>query len=221
MNADEPVPGPGSELPEGFHEVFARAFGDAGAQNPSTASVVLSWIESPIGLLVTGATDDGVCLLEFTEQKRLAQQLTMMRKLFGAAIAPGEHPLLAQLRAELDAYFAGVLTRFTVPLVYPGTPFERQVWEQLLEIPYGETRSYEQVAITIGSPAACRAVGRANGLNRIAIVIPCHRVLNKDGKLGGYGGGLWRKQRLLELERGVGLLPLDGARAAVPATARG
>jgi AraC family transcriptional regulator of adaptative response/methylated-DNA-[protein]-cysteine methyltransferase len=86
--------------------------------------------------------------------------------------------------------------------VYPGTAFQRRVWEQLRAIPYGETRSYEQIAHAVGDAKAVRAVGRANGLNRIAIVIPCHRVINKSGQLGGYAGGLRRKEFLLALERG-------------------
>jgi AraC family transcriptional regulator of adaptative response/methylated-DNA-[protein]-cysteine methyltransferase len=104
------------------------------------------------------------------------------------------------------------LRNFSVPLIYPGTPFQQQVWQQLLKIPFGETRSYEQLAIAVGNPHAVRAVGRANGLNRIAIVIPCHRVVNKSGKLGGYGGGLRRKEFLLNLEKSgksAAKLPVD------------
>jgi O-6-methylguanine DNA methyltransferase len=96
---------------------------------------------------------------------------------------------------------------FEVPLHVDGSPFQERVWRQLLKIPYGETRSYQDVAVKVGSPDAVRAVGTANGMNRIAIVIPCHRVVNKGGKLGGYGGGLWRKQRLLGLEQGQ---PIEG-----------
>jgi AraC family transcriptional regulator of adaptative response/methylated-DNA-[protein]-cysteine methyltransferase len=109
--------------------------------------------------------------------------------------------LLTQLERELAEYFAGTRTDFTLPLHAPGTAFEERVWRALLDIPFGETRSYEDIARAVGSPKAVRAVGRANGLNRIAIVIPCHRVVNKSGELGGYGGGLWRKRRLLHLER--------------------
>ena len=103
---------------------------------------------------------------------------------------------------ELTSYFQGQPPRFSVPLIYPGTPFQRRVWEALLRIPSGQTRSYEELARAIGSPDAVRAVGRANGQNRIAILIPCHRVVNKNGELGGYGGGRWRKRHLLELESG-------------------
>jgi AraC family transcriptional regulator of adaptative response/methylated-DNA-[protein]-cysteine methyltransferase len=126
-----------------------------------------------------------------------------MRRLFDTTIAPGDNLHLDRLREEMAAYFAGHLTCFTVPLVYPGTPFQRRVWDELQRIPYGVTRSYEDLALTIGTREAVRAVGRANGQNRIAIVIPCHRVVNKSGKLGGYGGGLWRKQWLLDLEQGA------------------
>src|SRR6185436_11412222 len=118
-----------------------------------------------------------------------------------APVVPGSNEHLEQLHGELARYFAGSSRSFSVPLTYPGTPFQRQVWEQLLAIPYGETRSYEELAAAVGSPKAVRAVGRANGLNRISILIPCHRVINKDSRLGGYGGGLGRKQYLLNLEQ--------------------
>jgi AraC family transcriptional regulator of adaptative response/methylated-DNA-[protein]-cysteine methyltransferase len=135
-----------------------------------------------------------------------------VRRRFGAGLVPAEHAYLKQVRQELVAYFAGTLTAFTVPLVAPGTPFEERVWAELLKIPYAETRSYEDVAVALNNRAAVRAVGRANGLNRIAIVIPCHRVVNKSGELGGYGGGLWRKRRLLRMEDSATLAqsPSDG-----------
>ena len=110
--------------------------------------------------------------------------------------------VLRTTREELSAYFEGTLKKFTLPLEYPGSEFQKRVWDGLLKIPYGKTISYEELADRINAPHAQRAVGHANGLNRIAIVIPGHRVVNKGGKLGGYGGGLWRKQRLLELEQG-------------------
>jgi AraC family transcriptional regulator of adaptative response/methylated-DNA-[protein]-cysteine methyltransferase len=116
-------------------------------------------------------------------------------------MVPGENDHLQKLRAELVEYFAGKRRDFTLPLVYPGTEFEQRVWTQLLAIPYSATRSYQDLARTLGQPGASRAVGRANGMNRIAILIPCHRVVNQNGELGGYGGGLWRKRILLELEK--------------------
>ena len=115
---------------------------------------------------------------------------------------------VGRLRTELAEYFDRKRKVFTFPLHAPGTPFEERVWKALLTIPYGEVRSYTDIANAVGAPKAVRAVGRANGMNRIAIVIPCHRVIGKDGSPVGYGGGLWRKQRLLDLERGVSSLEL-------------
>lgn len=185
----------------GFRDAFAKTFGVPPGRGKDQNCVVLDQIPSPLGPLLVGATADGVCLLEFTDRRMLATQLQTVRTLFGAAVVPGTNGHLDRLKTELAAYFAGTLQRFTVPLVYPGSPFQRQVWDELLRIPYGETCSYEDVAIAVGSPKAVRAVGSANGKNRIAIVIPCHRVVNKGGRLGGYGGGLRRKQFLLDLER--------------------
>ena len=132
---------------------------------------------------------------------RLQHPVLRLEKLLRMPLVPGEHPHLAQTREELARYFAGTLKDFTVPLVFRGTPFEERVWRELVKIPYGDTISYAEMATRVASPGAQRAVGRANGMNRISIVIPCHRVVNADGKLGGYGGGLWRKHWLLALER--------------------
>jgi AraC family transcriptional regulator of adaptative response/methylated-DNA-[protein]-cysteine methyltransferase len=194
----------GYESHSGFREAFARTFGDAPRRSRNRQCVSLSWLESPLGPLVAGATSDGVCLLEFTDRRMLETQFQALRRLFDAAVVPGSNEHLETLRAELASYFAGLLRSFTVPLAYPGTPFQQQVWEQLLTIPYGETRSYEELAAAVGEPKAVRAVGRANGMNRIAILIPCHRVIRKNGDLGGYGGGLRRKEFLLEMERSGG-----------------
>jgi AraC family transcriptional regulator, regulatory protein of adaptative response / methylated-DNA-[protein]-cysteine methyltransferase len=165
-------------------------------------------IETPLGPLAAAATDDGVCLLEYTDPKRLEAQMAGLRRRISPRIVEGDHPHLSALREQLAAYFAGTLKTFTLPLVTRGTPFEESVWQALLRIPYGQTRAYIEIARELGSREGQRAVGRANGLNRIAIVIPCHRVVNQDGGLGGYGGGLWRKERLLDLERGPGQRPL-------------
>jgi AraC family transcriptional regulator of adaptative response/methylated-DNA-[protein]-cysteine methyltransferase len=157
-------------------------------------------IQSPLGALIAGASSDGICLLEFPEPDRLEPQLAAIRHRLGCVIEQGDSPHLKNLQRELAAYFAGTLTMFTVPLVMRGTPFQERVWSELRRIPYGETRSYEELARSIGAPGAPRAVGHANGMNPVAIVVPCHRVINKNGRLGGYGGQLWRKQSLLRLE---------------------
>ncbi|MCI0652351.1 MAG: methylated-DNA--[protein]-cysteine S-methyltransferase [Planctomycetes bacterium] len=196
----------GYESHSGFRDAFARVFGTSPGRGRGRAGecVRIAWIESPLGPLLAGATAEGVCLLEFTDRRMLEAQLASVRRAFaGQPAVPGENEHLARLREELADYFARSLRRFTTPLVYPGTDFQVRVWEQLLRIPYGETRSYDDIARAVGDANARRAVGRANGLNRIAIVIPCHRVVNKDGRLGGYGGGLRRKQFLLDLERGT------------------
>jgi AraC family transcriptional regulator of adaptative response/methylated-DNA-[protein]-cysteine methyltransferase len=198
---DDVALGSGWESHSGFRDAFTRTFGLPPGRAENAACVVTAAIETPFGPMIAGATDDGVCLLEFTDRRMLEAQLKRLSSLLKQPMVPGEHPHLTQLRDELARYFAGTLTTFTVPLVYRGTPFEERVWRELTRIPYGETISYAQLAERVGAPNGQRAVGRSNGMNRIAIVIPCHRVVNADGKLGGYGGGLWRKNWLLELEK--------------------
>lgn len=187
----------------GFRDAFRKAFRRPPGQAASADCIRLAWIDTPMGPMIAGATDQGVCLLEFTDRRMLEHQIETLERRFKTALVPGSHRYLAQLETELAEYFAGTRTAFTVPVHAPGSPFESRVWRALGDIPYGETRSYEDIARAVDSPKAVRAVGRANGLNRIAIVIPCHRVVNKSGELGGYGGGLWRKRRLLHLERQV------------------
>jgi len=207
---DDVALGYGYESHSGFRDAFSRTFGQSPGRSRTADCLVVGGVEGPLGPLLVAAKSEGICLLEFTDRRMLETQFATLRKHFACAIVPGNHKFIDQLKNELARYFARALKEFTVPLIYPGSPFQRAVWEQLLRVPYGETRSYEDLACAIGSPGAQRAVGRANGQNRIAIVIPCHRVVNKDGQLGGYGGGLWRKQFLLDLERGVrSLLPAN------------
>jgi len=185
----------------GFREAFVKTFGTPPGKSRSADCVLTTWIESPLGPLIAAATSEGICLLEFTDRRMLDNQFARLRKYFKQAIVPGTNEHFTKLQKELGEYFAGTRTTFSVPLVFPGSPFEQKVWKALLTIPPGKTASYEDIARIVGSPQSSRAVGRANGMNRIAIVIPCHRVINKNGELGGYGGGLWRKQKLLELEK--------------------
>lgn len=199
-SVDDAVYATGYESHSGFRDAFRKAFG----QPPGrlTADCIrLSWLDTPLGPMIAGASDAGLVLLEFTDRRMLEQQLATLGRRFKAALVPADHPHLQTLKRELAEYFGGTRREFTVPVSAPGTPFEERVWEALRAIPPGETRAYEDVARAVGRPTAVRAVGRANGMNRIAIVIPCHRVVNKNGELGGYGGGLWRKRRLLELEQ--------------------
>jgi AraC family transcriptional regulator of adaptative response/methylated-DNA-[protein]-cysteine methyltransferase len=174
--------------------------------DPSSAvgddRVVITMVDTPLGPMVAGARPDGLCLFEYSDPGRLQTQVEAMRRRFRCPVVSGGSPYLEQLRQELSDYFAGTRTQFSLQLLAPGTPFQERVWARLLEIPYGRTISYEELAVSVGAPGSQRAVGTANGSNRIAILIPCHRVINKNGKLGGYGGQLWRKEALLTLERG-------------------
>ena len=165
--------------------------------------VLVSRIESPLGPLVAGATPDGICLLEFTGPKRLAAQLAALRRRFHAGSASGRNQHIDRLERQLAEYFAGRRRRFDLPLIAPGTPFQRRVWRALVRIPYGETRTYGDLARRLGVPSAQRAVGHANGCNPLSILVPCHRLVGANGALTGYGGGVWRKRKLLELESGT------------------
>lgn len=158
-------------------------------------------IESPLGPLFAGATDKGICMLEFCDPARLKRESADLVKLLGMELAEGMNEPLARLITELEEYFEGKRKEFTLSLVAPGTPFQREVWKELLNIPFGSTRTYSEQANALGRPDAVRAVAGANGLNRIVILIPCHRVIGADGSLTGYGGGLERKHWLLEHER--------------------
>jgi O-6-methylguanine DNA methyltransferase len=158
-------------------------------------SLAVAWIESPVGLLRAGASDTALHLLEFVAADSVS-----------STQAGASTPLLDQTRRELAEYFAGTRRRFDVPLSFPGTPFQERVWTVLCNIGYGERISYLEQSRRVGDEKAIRAVAQANGQNPIAIIIPCHRVINSDGGLGGYGGGLLRKQFLLDLERGDRLL---------------
>ena len=198
---DDTILTSGYDSHSGFRDAFAKTFGCPPGDCRNKNCVFLSWFASPVGPLLAGATDEGVCLLEFTDRRMLEAQMKALHKWFRLPAVPGTNRHLERLRKELSAYFAGKLRSFSVPLVYPGSPFQMRVWQQLLKVPYGETRSYHDLACAVGNPKAVRAVGRTNGLNRIAIVIPCHRIVNKNGDLGGYGGGLRRKQFLLNLEQ--------------------
>jgi AraC family transcriptional regulator of adaptative response/methylated-DNA-[protein]-cysteine methyltransferase len=184
----------------GFGEAFRRVVGSAPTRARGPA-ITMTRIETPLGPMLAGATGEGICLLEFVDRRMIETQLARIGKLFGAPLVPGSSPHLDVLADELHRYFAGALRRFDSKLDMRGTEFQKRVWAELLTIPYATTRSYAEQARFLGTPDAIRAVARANGDNRIAIVIPCHRVIGADGSLTGYGGGLWRKQWLLDLEK--------------------
>ena len=177
-------------------------------------------LESPVGRLELGATEKGVCLLEFGDRRALPSEIGLLEKKMGCGVVAGGNEHLDRLADELGRYFARTLTAFSTPLDIVGTPFQRRVLAELRRIPYGKTISYGCLAERIGQPGAQRAVGQANGANRIAIVVPCHRVVQSDGKLGGYGGNLRRKRFLLDLESSPDSVPAGGADAVSGACVR-
>jgi AraC family transcriptional regulator, regulatory protein of adaptative response / methylated-DNA-[protein]-cysteine methyltransferase len=173
----------------------------------SDVQVCFACLNTPLGEMVAVANHEALCLLEFTDRRMLATQLDRLRKRRGVDPEASVNAVLEQTQRELDDYFSGHLRSFTLRLEPAGTPFQQKAWQLLATIPYGTTRSYAEQAVALGQPTATRAVARANGDNPIAIIVPCHRVIGADGKLTGYGGGLWRKRWLLDHEQG-GALPL-------------
>lgn len=159
-------------------------------------------LATPLGEMLAVFGGKGLCLLEFVGQKQLGQEITAVQKALHGQFIFQENEQTQLLRQELDLYFQGRLKVFATHLETIGTAFQQQVWNALLTIPYGETRSYKEQAQQLGNPKAIRAVAAANGQNKVSILIPCHRVIGSDGKLTGYAGGLNRKQSLLALERG-------------------
>lgn len=197
---DEVIFGNGYESHSGFRDAFGKTFGSPPGKSGSKDCMVTSIYESPMGAIIIAANSQGICLAEFTDRRMLEYQLKVLKKYFRGPLIPGKNKFIVQAERELTEYFSGKLNNFKVPVVYPGTEFQQKVWSELIKIPYGKTISYEELANRAGIKNGARAVGTANGMNRIGIIIPCHRVVNKSGKLGGYGGGLWRKKKLLELE---------------------
>ena len=198
---DEVVFDTGYESHSGFRSAFAKTMGTSPGQSRSLDCIEVDMVETPLGPVVVGATSAALCLLEFATRRMLATQVEVLRRRFRAPVMPGHNDVIDRTALELAEYFAGKRTRFDVPVAAPGTAFQERVWATVAGIPYGATRSYEGVARAVGRPGAVRAVGTANGANRIAIVIPCHRVCRKTGDPGGYGGGRWRKEALLALEQ--------------------
>jgi AraC family transcriptional regulator of adaptative response/methylated-DNA-[protein]-cysteine methyltransferase len=158
-------------------------------------------IDTPLGAMIAVADDRGLMLCEYARRPMLPKQFDRIRAFCGGAIEEGDHPIIEQTQKELDEYFLGQREVFTIPLLLGGTPFQSAVWHELLKIPFGKTTSYDSIAIKLGRLNGQRAVGRANGDNRIAIIVPCHRVINADGSLSGYGGGRDKKRWLLNHER--------------------
>ncbi|WP_308378570.1 bifunctional transcriptional activator/DNA repair enzyme AdaA [Parapedobacter tibetensis] len=191
----------GYESLSGFTESFKNIFGVSPQHSKSQRVIDLKRIETPLGTMYACAVKEGVCLLEFTDRKMLETELKTLAKKLNATIIQGDNEHFLVLEQQLIEYFEGRRKTFSVKLFTIGSDFQNAVWETLQSIPYGQTKSYKEQAISIGKPESVRAVANANGMNRIAILVPCHRVIGSNGNLTGYGGGIWRKQRLLEMEK--------------------
>jgi len=190
----------GYESISGFHTAFRNITGLSPSQSKGQSLITLSQIATPLGPMYAGVSETGLCFLEFVDRKMIDAQIEQLQKQMKARFVTGKSKLLDQVEQQLDEYFAGDRDAFDLPLDIRGTEFQQEAWDALLKIPYGETRSYQQQADRIGKPKAVRAIASANAKNHIAIVIPCHRVIAKDGGLAGFGGGIWRKKFLLDLE---------------------
>ena len=191
----------GYESLSGFNESFRNIFGVSPSSGRVKKVIDLQRIETPLGTMYACAVAEGLCLLEFSDRRMLETEFISLSRTLNASIIQGKNVHFQQLEKELEEYFEGRRKFFTVPLFSPGSDFQRMVWDQLQTIPYGETRSYRQQALSINKPEAVRAVANANGMNRISILIPCHRVIGSNGDLVGYGGGVWRKKWLLNMEQ--------------------
>ncbi|HQS83573.1 MAG: bifunctional transcriptional activator/DNA repair enzyme protein Ada [Alphaproteobacteria bacterium 16-39-46] len=191
----------GYESSSGFRDAFSKIMG-AAPTNFDQQSPLLkaAWLDSPLGPILAISDEKALYLLEFVERRGLEREIERLRLRTKSAIIPGRTDVIASIETELKSYFEGTLKVFKTPLHLMGSPFQRSVWETLLTIPYGETRSYADQSKLMGKSSAFRAVANANGANQIAIVIPCHRIINSNGDLGGYGGGIPRKKWLIDHE---------------------
>nr|WP_298922961.1 bifunctional transcriptional activator/DNA repair protein Ada [uncultured Allomuricauda sp.] len=191
----------GYESLSGFGYTYKKVLGLSPQKSLEVNIILISRLTTPIGPMFICATNKGICLLEFVDRRMLETEFKDLQRLLKASIITGENEHIKQAKRELEEYFDGIRKTFDVKLHMPGTQFQNQVWSVLKEIPYGKTSTYQEQSITIGNQNAVRAVARANGMNRISIIIPCHRVIGKNGSLTGYGGGIERKQWLIEHER--------------------
>lgn len=189
----------GYESLSGFGYTYKKLTGRAPSEHRQV--ILLHRFTTPLGPMVVCATGRGVCLLEFVDRRMLDAEFRDLQRLLSASIIAGENEHTRQAEKEVGEYFSGHRRTFDLTLDTPGTPFQRSVWEQLHRIPFAETDHYQSLASAIGKPRAARAVAAAIGANRIAIAIPCHRIIGKDGSLTGYSGGIARKEWLLAHEK--------------------
>jgi len=185
----------------GFNSMFKNIIGASPQKSKNKQIVNMTHIETDLGLMVAAATNKGICMFEFADYKLLDLELRQLADSFNVSLVHGDNPHFVTLREQLKQYFAGDRKNFDIPLDLVGSEFQKKVWLSLLQIPYGCTTTYAKQAELLGKPSAVRAVANANGKNKISIILPCHRVIGADGTLTGYGGGIWRKKKLLEFEK--------------------
>lgn len=190
----------GYESSSGFRDAFSRIMGAAPTKLKQDI-LKASWLDTRLGPMIAIANEEALYLLEFVDRRGLEKEIERLRDRTKSAIIPGHTQPMASIEKELNQYFDGKLREFKTPLFLLGSPFQKRVWEELRKIPYGRTVSYSDLATSIGRPTAYRAVAQANGANQFAIIIPCHRVINTNGELGGYGGGITRKKWLITHEK--------------------
>lgn len=160
-----------------------------------------SWIDSLLGPILAISDEEGLFLLEFIGRRGLGKEIERLKIKTKSVIIPGRSAAIGLVEEELEKYFAGNLKEFKTPIHLLGSDFQQAVWKELMRIPYGDFRSYMAQAIAIGKPTGYRAVANANGANQLAIIVPCHRIINSNGNLGGYGGGIEKKKWLIEHEK--------------------
>jgi len=191
----------GYESSSGFRDAFSRIMGAAPTLIDNSNVLKASWIDTRLGPMIAIGDETALYLLEFVDRRGLEREVERLRHRTKSSIIPGVTEPIQLIESELTRYFDGQLTEFKTPVALLGSPFQKNVWAQLMKIPPGETRSYSDIAISLAKPTAFRAVAQANGANQLAIIIPCHRVINLNGDLGGYGGGITRKNWLLHHEK--------------------
>ena len=195
----------GYESLSGFGYTFKKMVGGSPQKSTEKNVIAINRLTTPLGPMFVCATENGICLLEFVDRRMLETEFNDLQRLLNANIIAGENEHIKQAEEEIAEYFAGKRKIFDVKLETPGTDFQNLVWRCLQTIDFGTTVTYQQQASKINCPKAVRAVASANGCNRISIIIPCHRVIGKDGKMSGYGGGIERKRWLIEHEQNSGI----------------
>lgn len=191
----------GYESLSGFIDALKNLTGKTPGKSKEMNLLSIDKINTPLGTMFAGFINNKLCMLEFEDRRMLKTQIKRITKIHNVVPVIQKDKLLGEVEKQVKEYFEGKLKNFSIPLIVSGTEFQKKVWNELTKIPYGETISYEELAIRTGNKNGMRAVASANGFNSIAIIIPCHRVIGKDGNLRGYGGKVWRKKRLLELEK--------------------